>query len=133
MEKFFYVTPGKLQTDCKNVVYLVRPKSVVSLLPLVPVSSFANCPDRITLMKQIAEHIRSQQGTGAKKEFFVFFVPRRTMICERVLEEEGVFGGQAAFLDDESSGVTFLPSFVRSLVPLYRDHVWRVSDRLDPL
>jgi hypothetical protein len=28
---------------------------------------------------------------GQKKEYTVFFVPRRTMICERVLEEEGVW------------------------------------------
>lgn len=45
-------------------------------------------------MKYIAEHIQGHIQEGQKKEYNVFFVPRRTMICERVLEEEGVYQGE---------------------------------------
>ncbi len=44
-------------------------------------------------MKVIAEHIRYHELEKQKKEYSLYFVPRRTMICERVLEEEGVYGG----------------------------------------
>lgn len=44
-------------------------------------------------MRIIAEHIRQHEMDKQKKEYTLCFVPRRTMICERVLEEEGVYGG----------------------------------------
>lgn len=37
-------------------------------------------------------HIREHAKNGNKINYSVFFVPRRTLICERVLEEEGVYG-----------------------------------------
>ncbi|KAJ1943069.1 Vacuolar protein-sorting-associated protein 33, partial [Linderina pennispora] len=40
-------------------------------------------------MRTIAEHIRA--GSSAK-EYSLQLVPRRTLLCERVLEEEGVLG-----------------------------------------
>ncbi|KAJ2711486.1 Vacuolar protein-sorting-associated protein 33, partial [Coemansia spiralis] len=43
-------------------------------------------------VKTIAEQIR---GGGADREYSVQMVPRRTLVCERVLEEEGVLGGVA--------------------------------------
>jgi len=42
-------------------------------------------------MKFIAEHIHAHIQEGLHKEYYVVFVPRRTMICERVLEELGVY------------------------------------------
>lgn len=44
-------------------------------------------------MRYIADHIKQHESDGQKKEYAVYFVPRRTMICERVLEDEGVYGG----------------------------------------
>jgi hypothetical protein len=53
-------------------------------------------------MKVIAEHIRQHElentannnySSKQKKEYTLYFVPRRTMICEKVLEEEGVYNG----------------------------------------
>lgn len=53
-------------------------------------------------MKAIASNIRQHDlentasgnySSKQKKEYSVYFVPRRTMICEKVLEEEGVYGG----------------------------------------
>eukprot|EP01112_Ceratiomyxa_fruticulosa_P014948 TRINITY_DN4340_c0_g6_i1.p1 TRINITY_DN4340_c0_g6~~TRINITY_DN4340_c0_g6_i1.p1 ORF type:complete len:617 (-),score=127.38 TRINITY_DN4340_c0_g6_i1:93-1943(-) len=72
VDKMYHLVPERLDTECKNVVYLCRPK--------------------VKYMKYIADHIHQHEAEGAKKEYWVFFVPRRTMICERVLEEEGVYG-----------------------------------------
>lgn len=68
----YHLLPGTLNTDHKHLIYIVRP--------------------RVQYMKIIADHIHDHAYKGEKKEYFVFFVPRRTMICERVLEEEGVYG-----------------------------------------
>ena len=38
-----------------------------------------------------ADHIRTHSKT-TKLEYTICFVPRRTLICERLLEEEGVYG-----------------------------------------
>jgi vacuolar protein sorting-associated protein 33A len=43
-------------------------------------------------MNIIAEHIIGLRGSKQPKTFHVYFVPRKTMICERVLEEKGVYG-----------------------------------------
>lgn len=40
------------------------------------------------------ERIKSNptSANGQKHEFSVYLVPRRTLVCEQVLEEEGVLG-----------------------------------------
>lgn len=48
-------------------------------------------------MRIIADHIRQHELDKQKKEYTLCFIPRRTMICERVLEEEGVYGGITYF------------------------------------
>mmetsp|Transcript_353 Transcript_353/g.424 ORF Transcript_353/g.424 Transcript_353/m.424 type:complete len:497 (-) Transcript_353:429-1919(-) len=72
VEKIYHLLPGRLDTECTNVIYLVRPK--------------------VEYMKYIAEHIHINAKAGKYKHYSVFFVPRSTMIAERALEEEGVYG-----------------------------------------
>ena len=43
-------------------------------------------------MRHIAENIHGHASAGQTKEYSVFFAPRRTMLCERALEELGVYG-----------------------------------------
>lgn len=43
-----------------------------------------------TMMIDHVKRLTEQEGT--KTDFLLCFVPQRTRICERVLEEEGVFG-----------------------------------------
>jgi hypothetical protein len=50
-------------------------------------------------MKTIAQHIHAFDRGGQQKEFCIAMVPRRTIICERVLEEEGVLGGNVMLTD----------------------------------
>jgi hypothetical protein len=40
-------------------------------------------------MKMIANQIKDHMQSGGQFEYHVVFVPRRTMICEKVLEDEG--------------------------------------------
>ncbi|KAJ3295464.1 hypothetical protein HK104_002652 [Borealophlyctis nickersoniae] len=68
VEKIYHLTATKLETDCKSLIYIAKPK--------------------LEFMRFVAEQIRTHTAT----HHTLCFVPRRTMICERVLEEEGVYG-----------------------------------------
>jgi len=70
VERIYHLSDAALQAESKNVLYLVRPK--------------------VKYMKQIAKHVQTARDTKQNKNFSLYFVPRRTMICERVLEDEGV-------------------------------------------
>lgn len=72
VESFYYLAPGALNTNAKHVLYFVRPE--------------------VKWMRIIAEHIKTMKTMpGEKKMFYVYFVPRRRLMCEKVLEEEGVW------------------------------------------
>ncbi len=71
VEKIYLLGP-RLDTTSKAVIYLVRPT--------------------MEAMQQVASHIHQHSEKGQKKEYDVVFVPRRTMIAERVLEDKGVYG-----------------------------------------
>ena len=72
VEKIHNLLPSRMDTPCPNVVYMCRP--------------------RVEYMKYIADHIHCHAKEGGRKHFFIFFVPRKSMIAERILEEEGVYG-----------------------------------------
>ncbi|XP_044460658.1 vacuolar protein-sorting-associated protein 33 homolog isoform X1 [Mangifera indica] len=59
-----------VQTDCAKVVYFVRPQ--------------------LDLMRFISFHIRDDTSKGLQREYFLYFVPRHTVACEKILEEEKV-------------------------------------------
>ncbi|TKY51624.1 Vacuolar protein-sorting-associated protein 33-like [Spatholobus suberectus] len=63
-----HLTGDPIQTDCSKVVYLVhaQPK----------------------LMRFICSNIHNDVSKGLQREYHVYFVPRRTVVCEKVLEEE---------------------------------------------
>jgi hypothetical protein len=73
VENIYHLQSGRFNIQCQNLVYICRPKMIN--------------------MKYITEHIHQNSnnpdnGIG----YYIYFVPRRTMICERVLEDEGVYG-----------------------------------------
>ncbi|KAF9110866.1 hypothetical protein BGX27_005759 [Mortierella sp. AM989] len=74
VEKIYHLQPGPLETDCKNLIYICRPQ--------------------VNYMKYIAEHIHThtRDSRPGLYTYSLFFVPRRTALCEKVLEDEGVFG-----------------------------------------
>ncbi|KAJ8765964.1 hypothetical protein K2173_020480 [Erythroxylum novogranatense] len=59
-----------IQTDCTKVIYLVR--------------------SRFNLMRFICSNVHNDISKGIQREYYLYFVPRREVVCEKVLEEEKV-------------------------------------------
>ncbi|RZC60943.1 hypothetical protein C5167_022701 [Papaver somniferum] len=59
-----------VQTECTKVVYLIR--------------------SQLNLVKLISAHIQNDLSKGIQREYSVYFVPRRTVACEKIFEEEKV-------------------------------------------
>ncbi|KAI8908166.1 Sec1-like protein [Powellomyces hirtus] len=72
VEKIYHLSAEHFTTECTSLIYICRPK--------------------LLYMKWIAAHIQANTQLGQRRTYSLFFVPRRTLICERVLEEEGVYG-----------------------------------------
>ncbi|KAK4578715.1 hypothetical protein RGQ29_028701 [Quercus rubra] len=66
-----HLSADPLQTDCIKVVFLVR--------------------SQLDLMKFICSNVHDDVSKGLQREYFVYFVPRRTVVCEKILEEENVY------------------------------------------
>ncbi|XP_053982157.1 vacuolar protein sorting-associated protein 33A [Hylaeus volcanicus] len=47
---------------------------------------------QLDLMDLIAENIHSEDGKRPRKEFHLFFVPRKSLVCQKKLQNRGVFG-----------------------------------------
>ncbi|EYU39629.1 hypothetical protein ABFS82_06G187200 [Erythranthe guttata] len=65
-----HLTAEPIQTERTKVVYLVRAQ--------------------LDLMKFISSHIQNDTSKGLQKEYYLYFVPRRVVACEKILEEEKV-------------------------------------------
>eukprot|EP01006_Ploeotia_vitrea_P019581 TRINITY_DN51791_c0_g1_i1.p1 TRINITY_DN51791_c0_g1~~TRINITY_DN51791_c0_g1_i1.p1 ORF type:complete len:631 (-),score=70.58 TRINITY_DN51791_c0_g1_i1:50-1711(-) len=64
---------GGYVPEVRNILFLVRPK--------------------MKIMKIIASHIRHMSKNSAStKHFYIYMIPRKTLICEHILETEGVLG-----------------------------------------
>ncbi|KAG0173258.1 hypothetical protein DFQ28_011169 [Apophysomyces sp. BC1034] len=73
VEKIYHLDSASLESGCTSLIYICRPK--------------------LKYMRYIASHIKQMsQLCDQKVDVSLFFVPKRTMVCERVLEEEGVLG-----------------------------------------
>jgi hypothetical protein len=71
VERIFHLLPEPLETEAERVVYMVRPT--------------------LELMHRIAAQVRQRAREGRATRYTVVFVPQRSMICEKVLEEAGVY------------------------------------------
>lgn len=72
IERMVYLEPGRMSPEQNNLIYLVSPK--------------------VSNMHCIAEHVHWLKSKGGKqKNFYIYFVSRKTMICERALETAGVY------------------------------------------
>lgn len=59
-----YLSADPIQTDLAKVVYLVR--------------------SQLNLMKFISSHVHNDLSKGLQREYYVYFVPRRAVGCEKV-------------------------------------------------
>ncbi|XP_062156299.1 vacuolar protein-sorting-associated protein 33 homolog [Alnus glutinosa] len=65
-----HLSADPIQTDCTKVVYLLR--------------------SQLDLMKFICSNVHNDISKGLQREYYVYFIPRRAVACEKVLEEEKV-------------------------------------------
>ncbi|GMH10556.1 hypothetical protein Nepgr_012397 [Nepenthes gracilis] len=65
-----HLAADPLQTECPKVVYLVR--------------------NQLELMMPIISHVQNDTSKGLQREYFIYFVPRRSVVCEKILDEEKV-------------------------------------------
>lgn len=61
-----YLSADPIQTDSTKVVYLV-------------------C-SQLNLMKFISSHVQNDISKGLQREYYVYFVPRRAVACEKVVQ-----------------------------------------------
>ncbi|KAH7537461.1 hypothetical protein FEM48_Zijuj03G0095300 [Ziziphus jujuba var. spinosa] len=65
-----HLSAEPIQADSTKVVYLVR--------------------SQLSLMKYISSHVNTDISKGLQREYYVYFVPRRAVGCEKILEEENI-------------------------------------------
>lgn len=65
-----HLSAEPLQTECTKVVYIVH--------------------NQLQLMKNISLHIHDNTSKGLQREYYLYFVPRRSVACEQILKEEKV-------------------------------------------
>ncbi|MCJ1243068.1 hypothetical protein MMC30_000264 [Trapelia coarctata] len=74
VDKVFFLENENIDSSQKNVVFLIRGENAAR--PLA-----------------VAEQIkRLQQSSSIEHEFSIFIVPRRTLVCNKILEDAGVLG-----------------------------------------
>ncbi|XP_010788400.1 vacuolar protein sorting-associated protein 33A [Notothenia coriiceps] len=87
VEKMFTLKSGRLPAaDVKNIIFFVRP--------------------RLELMDIIAENIISEDKMHSPRDLHILFVPRRSMLCEQRLKEQGVL---ASFINIEEYILDLIP------------------------
>lgn len=76
VEKIYHLLPEPLQTECTSITYIIRPE--------------------VRLVEQLASQVRGLEKARprgeAPRSYALFFLPRRSMLCEKVLTDEGVYG-----------------------------------------
>jgi hypothetical protein len=74
--KDFHAFGKTIKTGCEFVLFLVRPS--------------------VRAMRYVSKYIRElgagEGGSSGKKRFHLYFVSRRSLVCDEVLKKEGVFG-----------------------------------------
>ncbi|XP_039660453.1 vacuolar protein sorting-associated protein 33A [Perca fluviatilis] len=87
VEKMFTLKSGRLPSaDVKNIIFFVRP--------------------RLELMDIIAENVFSEDKMHSPRDFHILFVPRRSMLCEQRLKEQGVL---ASFINIDEYILDLIP------------------------
>ncbi|KAF9514282.1 hypothetical protein BS47DRAFT_1376541 [Hydnum rufescens UP504] len=100
VDKMFWLEPGPLNAATTHVVYLCRPQ--------------------IKWMKIVADQIKRLTAGSTTHTYTLILVPRRTSLCDRILEEEGVLGEV-----NISSYKLELIAIEDDVVSLELENVWR--------
>ncbi|KAI9592484.1 vacuolar protein sorting-associated protein 33A [Syncephalis fuscata] len=76
--KVHYLDEHTVETESNVLIYICRPKMIY--------------------MQYIADHIKKYEREGKSMIYKIFMVPRITLVCQQILEQEGVLG--SVELDD---------------------------------
>nr|CAD1843792.1 unnamed protein product [Ananas comosus var. bracteatus] len=116
-----HLSADPVQTECSKVIYLVFPQ--------------------LNLMKFITSHIQNDVSKGVQREYFVYFVPRRTVVCEKIFEEEkvhqmltlGEFPLYVVPLDEDVLSFELDLSLKECLVDGDTSSIWHVANAIHKL
>lgn len=86
----FWLESGPLNAVSTNIVYLCRPQ--IKWMKVIAGSLSHYVFPALAPNATIAEQIKSLTSSTSTHTYNLILVPRRTALCDRVLEEEGVFG-----------------------------------------
>ncbi|KAK2157090.1 hypothetical protein LSH36_199g04005 [Paralvinella palmiformis] len=85
-------------------IFKLEPPTNVKHLPGCDKRIYITRP-RLDAMKYIADHINAEKGQGEKRTYKILMTPRKLQICEKLLEQEGVFG----YVDVSSMALDLIP------------------------
>ena len=125
VDRLYYLEGGTLETTCHEVVFLVRPRLELMHKLAEVVKSVLDEVDAAT-----REHERAYSGKPANDpsvpprpkvpRFTVFFVPRRTLSCEKLLDHLGVLGD----IEMDAVAMDFIP-FERDVISIEHHNAYR--------
>ncbi|CAL1537718.1 unnamed protein product [Lymnaea stagnalis] len=104
VERMFRLQSSGLPTSqVQNIIFIVRP--------------------RLNLMETIAQCLLSEEvkGSHVRKEFYLLFVPRHSLLCEKKLKELGVYG---SFSSVDAFNLGLIP-FDSDLLSMEMDESYR--------
>ncbi|CAG5119015.1 unnamed protein product, partial [Candidula unifasciata] len=104
VERMFRLqSSGLPASSVQNIIFIVRP--------------------RLSLMEVISQCLLSEEMKGGyvRKEFYLLFVPRKSLLCEKKLKELGVYGSFAS-VDEFNLG---LIPFDSDLLSMEMDELYR--------
>ncbi|KAM3372567.1 hypothetical protein ACQJBY_019454 [Aegilops geniculata] len=92
-------------------------------------------------MKFVANQIKNDESKGLQREYHLYFVPRRIVACEKILEEEKVhekltIGEYPLYLvplDEDVLSLELDYSLQECLIEGYTSSVWHVAKAIHKL
>ncbi|KAG8742542.1 hypothetical protein FRC10_001309 [Ceratobasidium sp. 414] len=101
VDKMFWLEHGPLSSTTTNIVYLCRPQT--------------------KWMKIVAEQIKRHTAENLHHNYALMLVPRRTVLCDKILEDEGVFGENLRRVTHVVTAKVTISEYPLEFIPLEDD------------
>jgi hypothetical protein len=95
VKKIYKLNDKELDLDIKNVLYIVHPRMHLMKWIGNQVKRFLSTPPapvNLPAARKAGRPVTVEFADNRPKNFSIFMVPRKTLICEKILEEIGVYG-----------------------------------------
>jgi len=115
---FYYLEETNIKTDAVYLIYIIRPE-------------FMSC-------KRITEHILSNNKLGLKKNYYIVFLPKTNIQCNRVFECAGIWSNVKIFelpirlvpLDYDLLSMEYLGAFRSVMLDRYDLPLFTITESL---